>query len=108
MSDALVWIGSALALAGALVTVIGAVGVLRFPDFYTRIHASGVTDTLGATLVLLGLACLADGWQTALKLGVVWLFVMIASPTATHALANAAHASGLKPKLGPAKEEAAP
>jgi multicomponent Na+:H+ antiporter subunit G len=108
MSDALVWIGSVLALLGALTTVVGAIGVLRFPDFYTRIHAAGVTDTLGATLVLLGLACLSDTWATALKLGVVWLFVMIASPTATHALANAAHASGLKPKLAPSSEDAAP
>jgi multicomponent Na+:H+ antiporter subunit G len=106
MSDVLIWIGGMLVLLGALAIIVGAFGVLRFPDFYSRIHAAGVTDTLGATLVLLGLACLCDTWQTALKLGVIWLFVMIASPTATHALANAAHATGLKPKLGPAPEDA--
>ena len=104
MADALVWIGSMLALLGALTTVVGAIGVLRFPDFYSRIHAAGVTDTLGVTLVLLGLACMSDTLGTALKLGVVWLFAMIASPTAMHALANAAYASGLKPRLAPSQE----
>ena len=55
MHDALVWIGGGLVVVGVMFTLLGAVGVLRFPDVYTRIHAASLTDTGGASLVLLGL-----------------------------------------------------
>ena len=57
-------LGAALCLAGALLCVVGTVGVLRFPDFYTRLHAASVTDTSGATLLLLGMALMAPDWTT--------------------------------------------
>jgi multicomponent Na+:H+ antiporter subunit G len=101
MSEALQWIGATLALAGALLTVVGSLGVLRFPDFYTRMHAASITDTGAATLLLLGLVLMA-GWSLiALKLVLVWGFLMLTSPTASHALANAAYSSGLWPWVGP-------
>jgi multicomponent Na+:H+ antiporter subunit G len=87
-------------LAGLFFVIVGAIGVLRFPDFYTRLHAAGVTDTLGAELMLLGLMLQADSIQSALKLGLIGVFLFITSPTSTHALANAAFTAGLEPLLG--------
>jgi multicomponent Na+:H+ antiporter subunit G len=90
-------LGGALALAGALMVVAGSAGVLRFPDIYTRTHAASVTDTLGATLMLAGLGLLADGPQTALKLVLVWAFMLLATPAAANALVHAAWTSRLAP-----------
>ena len=85
------------AMAVGLVFVIaGATGVMRLPDFYTRMHAAGVTDTLGAELIILGLIAQAGDWQTAAKLALVALLLFLTSPTA----ANAAHRAGQKPDHG--------
>lgn len=98
MIDSVVNIASGLALGlGALLLISGSVGLLRFPDFYTRMHAAGVTDTLAATLIIVGLMLLA-GWNIVLiKLILILLFVLFTSPTACHALAKAAQHGGLKP-----------
>jgi multicomponent Na+:H+ antiporter subunit G len=85
---------------GLAFVLVGAVGVVRFPDFYTRLHAAGVTDTLGAELVLLGLIIQADSLLTAAKLALIGLFLFLTSPTATHAVANAAYTAGVEPLLG--------
>lgn len=103
MADVSYWIeqiGAGLALAGGLLAVIGSIGVLRFPDLYTRLHAASITDTGAATLLLFGLALMAGVSQEALKLIIAWAFIMLTSPTATHALANAAWSSGHKPLFG--------
>jgi len=100
MVEALYWIGCGLTLLGALLTVVGAAGVLRFPDVYTRIHAASITDTGGATLLLLGLGLMSGLQFATLKLVIVWAFIMLTSPAAAHALANAAYASGLTPWIG--------
>ena len=78
----------------------GTIGVLRLPDFFTRLHAAGMTDTLGAELIILGLMIQADGIQMILKLLLVGFILFVTSPTATHAVAGAAHQAGLKPLLG--------
>lgn len=93
-------IGAALCLLGATLAVIGTVGVLRFPDFYTRLHATSVTDTSSATALLLGMALMAPSWIVVAKLAAIWLFIFLTSPTATHAVANAAHVAGLEPIIG--------
>ncbi len=85
---------------GSLLMLSGVLGVMRFPDFYTRMHAAGVTDTFAAALILLGLMLQADSVITFAKLVMILLFILITSPTASHALAKAAHHSGLKPELG--------
>ena len=85
--------------AGLVFVLAGAIGVIRLPDFYTRMHAAGVTDTLGAELVVLGLILQAGDWQTMAKLALVALLLFLTSPTATHAVANAAHRAGHKPDL---------
>lgn len=93
-------LGAALMLVGAILAIIGTIGVLRFPDFYTRLHAASVTDTAAATLAIVGMALLAPSWAIAFKLAVVWLFLFLTGPTSSHALANAAHTAGLQPLIG--------
>lgn len=85
---------------GALFCVIGGIGVLRFPDFFSRLHGGGITDTLGAGLVLLGLM-VQGGWSMiTVKLVMILAFLWLTSPTSTHALAKAARSSGLEPLTG--------
>jgi multicomponent Na+:H+ antiporter subunit G len=91
-------------VAGGLFCLVGGVGVLRMPDFYTRVHAASVTDILGAGLVLLGLF-LQAGWSlAAVKLLVIGLLIFFTSPAATHALAKAALGRGLEPLLDKQEE----
>ncbi|MEN8170542.1 MAG: monovalent cation/H(+) antiporter subunit G [Pseudomonadota bacterium] len=94
--DILSWLSL---VSGGLVGVIGAIGMHRFPDFYSRQHAAGITDTLCAMLILLGLALQAGLSLAAFKLALIFLFLFFTSPTASHVLANAAMHGGLKPKL---------
>lgn len=90
-----------LSLIGGLFFVFaGTVGVIRLPDFYTRLHAAGMTDTLGAELILFALILQSDNWQVIAKLLLVAFFLFVTSPTATHAVANAAYKAGEKPRLG--------
>lgn len=90
----------ALLAAGGLACVVGAVGLLRMPDFYTRIHAASVSDALGAILILAGLLLQADSWLVAVKLLAVGLLLFFTSPAATHALARAALERGVEPWTG--------
>ena len=98
-------LGSALLLVGAVLAVVGTIGVLRFPDFYTRLHAASVTDTAAATLAIVGMALLAPSLAVVIKLAVVWLFLFLTGPTSSHALANAAHTAGLQPMIGRLSED---
>ena len=88
-----------LIVAGGVFSVIGGVGLLRLPDFYTRVHAASVTDTLGVGFILLGLALQAGWTLVAVKLGFIALLIFFTSPAATHALARAALGRGLAPLL---------
>ena len=91
-------------LGGSLVVVAGGIGVLRLPDVYTRLHAAGVTDTLGALLLLSGLA-LQAGWSlVTVKLIMILLLLWLTSPVSSHALARAALAGNVTPRL----DEASP
>ena len=92
--DVLSWI---CLLGGAIFLLIGAIGVLRFPDFYTRLHAVSVCDTLGAGLVLVGLMFQGGLSLVTVKLLLVFYFMIFSGPTAVHALAQAALQSKLKP-----------
>lgn len=84
-------------LAGCFFTVSSGIGMLRFPDFFTRIHAASIGDALGIPLILLGLAIKVGFSLVALKIGILAFFLFITSPTATHALTKAAYSSGIKP-----------
>ncbi|HEX2541050.1 MAG TPA: monovalent cation/H(+) antiporter subunit G [Caldimonas sp.] len=94
--DGLSWV---CLVAGGVFCVVGAVGLLRMPEFYTRMHAASVIETLGAGLILLGLLLQAGFTLVAVKLVMVGLLIFFASPTATHALARAALIRGLRPLL---------
>lgn len=84
---------------GGVFCVIGAVGILRMPTFFTRTHAASIIDTLGAGLIILGLI-LQSGWSLAtVKMLILGLLIFFTSPTATHSLANAALRRGIKPGL---------
>ena len=87
-------------VAGAFFVFAGALGVLRLPDFFTRIHAAGMTDTLGVELILFGLIIQSGFTLLSLKFLLVAFFLFLTSPTATHAIADAAYHAGLKPFLG--------
>jgi multicomponent Na+:H+ antiporter subunit G len=89
-----------LLVAGGAFVIIGAVGVLRFPDFYTRMHAAGVTDTLGADLILLGLLLQVPDVMTAVKILLIIFFLLMTSPVATHSVAHAAYAGREAPLTG--------
>ena len=99
MSMVLDWMSWALLAVGGLFCIVGAVGVLRMPDFYTRLHAASVSDTLGAGLILLGLLLQAGWTLVAAKLVIIGLLIFFTSPAATHALARAALGHGLQPLL---------
>lgn len=96
-----VMLGGGVALLGAVLCIVGSVGVIRFPDVYTRIHAASVTDTSGAGFVLLGMALMAPDWLVLVKVACILILLMLTSATSSHALANAALTAGLQPKIGP-------
>ena len=75
--------------------MIGGIGMLRMPDFYTRTHAASLTDTMGATLILLGLALHSGLNLVTVKLVLILVFLYLTSPTAAHALVKAAYSRGL-------------
>ncbi|RYZ03826.1 MAG: hypothetical protein EON61_15245 [Alphaproteobacteria bacterium] len=100
MADLLASIGGGFVVVGVALSVLGAFGILKFPDVYTRIHAASITDTAGASLVLLGLCLIAGLSLVTLKLVFIWMFVMLTTPVAANALANAAFGSGHKPRIG--------
>lgn len=86
-----------LMFGGTFFLMVSALGLLRLPDFFARTHAVGKSETLGSILVLSGLA-VYNGWElTTIKLLFIALFVLIANPTATHAIARAALRTGLPP-----------
>lgn len=89
-------LSAALMFAGLALILVASVGVLRLPDFYTRLHAQGKCDTLGVALVLAGLAAREGFTLAAAKILLVLVFILLANPTATHALGRAALRSGLK------------
>jgi len=103
---------SVLDVVGMIVTLVGvvlflgaAVGLYRFPDFYSRMHAAGKGDTLSSLLILAGFALItldefsAVGLLLVVKVLAIVLFIMLTSPTSTHALMRAGYEDGLKPVL---------
>lgn len=88
MTEWLIWLSWPLLLAGMFFFISGTLGVLRFPDVYSRLHAVTKADTLGLGLLATGLALRSDGWQPALLMLLIWLLVMVSSATACQLLAR--------------------
>ncbi|HMB75836.1 MAG TPA: monovalent cation/H(+) antiporter subunit G [Kiloniellaceae bacterium] len=103
--DILSW---AFLLAGGAFLLIGGLGLIRLPDFYSRMHAAGIIDTLGADLILMGMIFQAGFSLVTVKLLLIGAFIFITSPTSTHAVANAALVAGLEPKLSTDDTESTP
>ena len=88
-----------LLAAGSFFILVGAIGLIRLPDVFARMHGAGVTDTLGAALFIGGLMLQSGLSLISVKLLLILVFFFFASPTSSYALANAALSQGLKPWL---------
>lgn len=93
-ADVLSW---ALLLAGAGLVLTGGIGMLRFPDAYTRMHATSLTDTLGSALILAALMVQSGLALVTVKLALILAFLLFTTPAATHAFGQTALHGGLKP-----------
>ncbi|HWA00128.1 MAG TPA: monovalent cation/H(+) antiporter subunit G [Caulobacterales bacterium] len=93
--------GGALVLVGLAFMLGGAIGLLRFPDFYTRLHAMGAADIVGAVFVLAGLIVSSGDGALTLRLLALAGLLIAAAPSIMHLVANTAHAGGLAPLAGP-------
>ena len=85
-------------LSGGFFGILGGIGLLRFPDFYSRLHAAGITDTLCAFLIIVGLIIQAGLALISIKLILILVFMVFTAPTASHALARAGLAAGDDPE----------
>ena len=90
-------LGTVLLGAGLFLMAVTAIGLARLPDFFSRVHSVSKTETLGVALVLLGLIAHEGFDRTALKLGLIVLFIVISNPVAAHVLSRSAVRSGLMP-----------
>ena len=89
-------------LGGLFFMIVGTIGVVRMPDVYTRLHAAGMTDTMGAGLLLLGMCFQAGLTLVLVRLILIYAFLLFTSPISTHAQASAALSGGLDPYTVPA------
>lgn len=94
--DILSW---ALLLTGSAFSIVGGIGIVRLPEFFSRMHGAGITDTMGAGLIVFGLLLQAGLTLAAFKLLAILFFLMVTSPSSCHALAKSAMSHGLKPVL---------
>lgn len=99
--DIISWI---FLLGGSFFSVVGGIGILRLPDFYSRLHGGGVTDTLGAGLIIAGLVVQSLSPESGfplvtVKLVMILFFLVVTSPASCHALASSAMTQGLEPEL---------
>ena len=95
IQEILAWV---LILSGSAFLLIGAFGIVRLPDFWTRLHAASIPDSAGMILLFLGMAVYSGFTLVTVKLVIIGLFLFLTGPTATHATANAALVSGLRPR----------
>ena len=86
-------------VAGGAFCVIGSIGMVRLPDLFARLHGASITDTLGAGFIVIGLILQAGVTLIAAKLVIIMGLILLTSPVATHALAQAALHAGNRPKL---------
>ena len=88
-----------LMTGGVFFSFASVVGIIRFPDVYTRIHAGTKALSGGAVLILLGAALYAPSWQVAAKLFLVAAFLLATNPISSHAIARACYRHGIRPGL---------
>lgn len=108
-------VGASVLLLGTFVCMFGAIGLLRLPNFFARTHGASITDTLGATMCLLGMIIFTFGMDESLKFNLlvvvklisIGVFLLVTSPIAGHALTRAAYRKGLGGEGAPDLEEVA-
>lgn len=93
-------------LVGSALCITGGIGLLRLPDFFSRVHASGLTETLAAPLLLLGLMLQLEWSLDLLKALLIMVFILATNPTASHSMAKAALHGGRRPFVGDAHDTA--
>lgn len=93
------WLSDICLLFGGILTLTGAVGLLRLPDFYTRMHAASVTESLAATLLIIGIILDTGFTLDAAKLILLVIIMIVVNPTITHALSRAAAHGGMTPEV---------
>jgi multicomponent Na+:H+ antiporter subunit G len=98
VAEIFAWIGGGIVVVGVAFMIVGAVGLIRMPDVFTRLHAASVADTFGVALVLIGLILIAGLSLVSVKLAFLILFIALTGPVATHAVARAAIDAGVTPK----------
>lgn len=91
------YLAAALLLVGSLLSAEAALGILRFPDVYTRLHAASKAGPLGAGLILLGLGAASGDWAIAVRCALGFCFLVLTSPVSAHLLARAALRAGTTP-----------
>ena len=97
-----------LVITGVFLFASGTLGLIRLPDFYCRMHATGKCDTLGALLALMGLAIYNGFNLVSLKIIFIVIFIFVANPTATHAIGRAALVNGVQPWTKRSEKESSP
>ncbi len=98
-------VGSILILIGLTFDFFGCLGLVRFPDVYTRLQASAKCITLGTCGILLGLICFKGFSAAGIKALLCLVFIILTAPVSAHALARAAYRSGVKPWAGTVIDE---
>jgi multicomponent Na+:H+ antiporter subunit G len=91
------YVASALLLIGSALSAVAALGILRFPDVYTRLHAASKAGPLGAGLILLGVGFASSDWSTAVRCTAGFLFLILTAPVSAHLLARSALRTGILP-----------
>ncbi len=99
IAEIVLWLSWISLLAGSFFTLAGAIGLVRMPEVFTRMHAASVIDTLGAGLLIAGMVLQAGLTLVAAKLLLILGLIFFTGPVITHALAQAAIEAGLEPRL---------
>ncbi len=99
MSSLIDILSAVLIFVGALAILVGLLGVFRMPDFFTRLHAASIIDTMGTMMIIAGLILYSGFNLVSVKLLLIMVFILITTPAAAHALAKSALHGGLKPEL---------
>ena len=106
MSLAIEMLSGLCLLAGSFLCITGGVGMLRMPDFFARVHAAGVTETLATPLLLVGLMLQMDWSLDLVKVLMIMILILATNPTATHSTAKAALHGGQRPLVAGSDTEA--
>jgi multicomponent Na+:H+ antiporter subunit G len=105
LTDLLIYLGGTLLLLGSVFTLLAAVGVVRLPDLYTRMHAASKAGAVGGGLILLAVALLSQDAAVALRAVIGVIFLLLTTPISAHLLAKASYQAGYRPAEGTVVDE---